>query len=104
MVTMRRNGSLLVLALAGGLLGGASLSGCGENSVPEVPSYARDIKPLMTAHCTRCHGPGMPLDPEIAPVPPANLTKSPFDFTTFAGLTPFTNLTPKGPQTMQKYV
>src|SRR3954462_11813653 len=71
MATTRRNGALLVLALAvGGLVGGASLSGCGENAVPERPSYARDIAPLMGARCIRCHGAGGTLntDPAIAPI------------------------------------
>jgi hypothetical protein len=41
-------------------------AGC-ENPVPLNPSYERDIKPLMEAHCTRCHGAGGSLntDPDI---------------------------------------
>ena len=55
-----------VLGLVGAtiLVVGAS---CGENPVPENVSYMRDIKPLMEAHCIRCHGAGGSLnkDPDI---------------------------------------
>jgi hypothetical protein len=58
-------GSSAVVAL----FGLAALAGCGEAAVPEVVSYAQDIKPLMTARCIRCHGAGGKLnkDPDIDP-------------------------------------
>jgi hypothetical protein len=64
MMGMRANGLILVTMLAGAaLVGGA---GCG-NPVPDRPSYALDIKPLMEARCIRCHGGGGTLnaDPDI---------------------------------------
>jgi hypothetical protein len=44
-------------------------AGCGENPVPERPTYEQHIKPLMQAHCIRCHGAGGTLnaDPDIPP-------------------------------------
>jgi hypothetical protein len=91
--------SLLAFTLfAGGLVG------CGENSVPENPSWARDIHPLMEAHCIRCHGGGGMLngDPDVPPTNPKDLCMLPTDggaytcaprtgnFTTQAGLMPYT--------------
>ncbi len=54
--------ALVVLALGG-------LVGCGENDIPENPGWARDIQPLMDAHCVRCHGGGGTLngDPDVPP-------------------------------------
>jgi hypothetical protein len=54
------------LALAA-IIGAA---GCG-NAVPPFPTYSKDIKPLMEAHCVRCHGAGGTLnaDPDITPAP-----------------------------------
>ncbi|HEV3031119.1 MAG TPA: hypothetical protein VG319_05715 [Polyangia bacterium] len=65
MTGMRAHGLLLVTMLAGAAVGGGA--GCG-NAVPDRPSYERDIKPLMEAHCIRCHGAGGTLnaDPDIA--------------------------------------
>jgi hypothetical protein len=64
--------------------------GC-QNDVPTFVSYKRDIAPMMQAHCTRCHGAGGMLntDPEIAPI---NNSTKPLatDFTTEAGLMPYT--------------
>jgi hypothetical protein len=53
----------LVVALAGSLFGAA---GCG-NAAKHSPSYEADIKPLMEAHCIRCHGAGGMLneDPDM---------------------------------------
>jgi hypothetical protein len=63
---MNKNSLLSLFALA--LLAGG-LVGCGENDVPENPSYARDIQPLLDAHCVRCHGGGGSLngDPDVPP-------------------------------------
>jgi mono/diheme cytochrome c family protein len=87
---MRVNSSLLVAALAGALLVGAA--GCG-NDAPLFPTYARDVKPIMEAHCIRCHGAGGMLngDPYATPVssPP---TQKPIrgDFTTIDGFKGYT--------------
>jgi hypothetical protein len=53
--------------LTGGLVG------CGENAVPENPGWKNDIRPMMEAHCIRCHGGGGKLngDPDV---PPGSLT------------------------------
>ena len=67
MPSMRAHGLLLVTMLAGATLVGAA--GC-LNAVPDRPTYERDIKPLMEAHCIRCHGAGGTLnaDPDIMSV------------------------------------
>jgi hypothetical protein len=41
--------------------------GCGPPPGPDKPSFATDIKPIMLAHCVRCHGAGGTLnkDPDI---------------------------------------
>jgi hypothetical protein len=59
-----RYGRLLAAALAGCLF---AVVGCGENPVPERPTYSRDVKPLVEARCIRCHGAGGTLnqDPDI---------------------------------------
>jgi hypothetical protein len=111
--------SLLAFALlAGGLVG------CGENAVPENPSWARDIQPLMEAHCIRCHGAGgtlngdpdvppgslhtgtaaMPVPVSCAPVPDGGAyTCAPIagKFTTQAGLMPYVTL---GAMQLQSYL
>jgi mono/diheme cytochrome c family protein len=65
MTGMRAHGLLIVTMLAGAALSGAA--GCGENPIPDRPTYERDIKPLMEANCIRCHGAGGMLnaDPDI---------------------------------------
>jgi len=82
MTSMRANGLLIVTMLAGAAFVGAA--GCGI-PVPDRPSYERDIKPLMEAHCIRCHGAGGTLnaDPDIPPVPAAKWHGAPIngDFT-----------------------
>ncbi|MDB4983446.1 MAG: hypothetical protein JWM82_4198 [Myxococcales bacterium] len=50
-----RTNVFLALAL---LLAGPTLAGCGEEPIPDLVSYDRDIKPLMEARCIRCHGAG----------------------------------------------
>jgi hypothetical protein len=54
--------SLSVIALAGGVL-----VSCGQTALPENPTYEADIKPLVEAHCVRCHSPAGMLtgDPDI---------------------------------------
>jgi hypothetical protein len=32
--------------------------GCGPPPGPDKPSFATDIRPIMLAHCVRCHGAG----------------------------------------------
>jgi mono/diheme cytochrome c family protein len=32
--------------------------GCGPPPGPDNPSFEKDIKPIMLAHCVRCHGAG----------------------------------------------
>ena len=58
--------SLIALAGLAAVLGGA---GCVESSGDEPinPTYSHQIKPLMEAHCIRCHGAGgtLNLDPDI---------------------------------------
>jgi hypothetical protein len=66
---MRRNEGLIIGTLAlGALMSGAV--GCGEEPVPTVVTYQEHIKPLMAAHCIRCHGAGgmFNADPDSAPV------------------------------------
>src|ERR1041384_6115557 len=46
--------SLLALALV--IL--STLAGCDgekEPPIPEMPTYATDVRPILEAHCTRCH-------------------------------------------------
>jgi hypothetical protein len=51
-----RTSGLTLLALLG--LAVAGVAGCGENPVPDFPSYKLDVAPLMGARCVRCHGAG----------------------------------------------
>lgn len=51
---MRRSAWLAFLSL---LLAGA-VAGCGSPSVPAQPAYDVDVRPILMAHCTRCHGAG----------------------------------------------
>jgi hypothetical protein len=113
MRSIHRNGllSLCALALAAGAVG------CGSNSVPENPSWARDIQPLMEAHCIRCHGGGGKLngDPDVppgslkvacAPIPDGGAyTCAPNlgNFTTQAGLMTYRILGAKQMQTYLNY-
>ena len=69
--------SLLAMAAA---VGGA---GCNlEPSVPGSPGYEADVKPILEARCTRCHGypmiagafPGFRLDLYECPTPDAGGT------------------------------
>jgi hypothetical protein len=104
---MHMKGLLTLTALA-------LVVGCGENSIPENPSWARDIHPLMEAHCTRCHGDGGMLngDPDVpagkiptcsAPVDGGTYTCKPLlgNFTTEAGLMTYVNI---GLKTFEMYM
>lgn len=44
---------LLLLAAVSTL--GFGLAGCGEEPVPDYPSYALQVQPLLVARCVRCH-------------------------------------------------
>ena len=87
-MVMRGQRLLIVAALA--LVGAGA--GCG-NDAPLFPTYHNDIKPIMAAHCIRCHGAGgtMNMDPDIPVISPSkNQTPVLGNFTSFAGLMPFT--------------
>jgi hypothetical protein len=77
MANMRRITLLLISSLGAG-----ALAGCGETEIPERPTYTHDIKPLVEAHCIRCHGAGGQLnqDPDITGVVAGN-TLTNGDFT-----------------------
>jgi hypothetical protein len=64
MAAMRGNTLSLALVLAAGAV---AASGCGENPVPERPTYSQHIKPILESRCIRCHGAGGTLnkDPDI---------------------------------------
>jgi hypothetical protein len=84
---MRAHSFIVMAALAGALLVGAA--GCG-NDAPLFPSYATDVKPILDAHCIRCHGAGGTdnLDPDMPPIAANNNAKMPNpgeDFRTYAG-------------------
>jgi mono/diheme cytochrome c family protein len=50
-----------------GLAGLALLAiGCGPPPGPDKPSFAKDVKPIMVAHCVRCHGAGGTLNKDPA--------------------------------------
>jgi hypothetical protein len=96
MAAMRRTGMLLATLI----LGGALLGGCDDyyGDVPVQPSYSRDIAPLMTARCTRCHGAGGMLnkDPDMPPVIVNNAAGSTVvgDFTSMSGIMTYCGLMP----------
>jgi hypothetical protein len=98
-MAMRARTLLIVAALSGVAFSGA---GCG-NEAPLFPTYHNDIKPIMAAHCIRCHGAGgtMNMDPDIPVIMPSkNQTPVLGDFTSLAGLMPFTG--PNGGTLKQK--
>jgi len=47
----------LLLGLGLAALAGFAI-GCSPPPGPDKPSFATDIKPIMLAHCVRCHGAG----------------------------------------------
>jgi hypothetical protein len=62
MARMRTYGSLFAVATL------AAAVGC-ANPAPDRPTYSRDIKPLMEAHCIRCHGAGGTLNKDPYSIP-----------------------------------
>ena len=38
------------------------IAGLDPAAIPEVPSYERDVAPILAEHCTRCHERGGTLD------------------------------------------
>jgi len=61
---MRKILSIAVLGLS---LGG--IVGCGEEPIPDFPSWQKDLLPFFEARCVRCHGAGGTLnnDPYMGP-------------------------------------
>ena len=52
---------MLKVRLAACVLGALpALAGCGssEAPIPEMPTFAADVQPILAAHCVRCHGAG----------------------------------------------
>jgi hypothetical protein len=45
-----------------------ALQAC-EPAMPDKPSYATDVRPLLVAHCIRCHGAGGTLQGDPAAYP-----------------------------------
>jgi hypothetical protein len=68
-----RTNAFFPLALL--LVAGGALAGCGEEPVPDIVSFARDIKPLMEARCVRCHGGGGMLNDDPYSQPTSMETK-----------------------------
>jgi hypothetical protein len=40
-----------------------ALAAC-EPEVPAAPTYSKDVKPILDAHCVRCHGANDTLNPD----------------------------------------
>ncbi|HVZ72308.1 MAG TPA: hypothetical protein VHJ20_08030 [Polyangia bacterium] len=61
--------SNVILAIAFATVASGFVAGCGENPVPEMITYEKDVGPLLNARCVRCHGAGGTLnkDPDISP-------------------------------------
>jgi len=88
---MRAHSFIVMTALAGALLAGAA--GCG-NDAPLFPTYSVDVKPILEAHCIRCHGAGGTLNadpnmPRLTMFPNAPGPNMMDDFTTFDGAAKF---------------
>jgi hypothetical protein len=63
-----------------GLAGLALLAiGCGPPPGPDKPSFATDIKPIMMAHCVRCHGAGGTLNADPNSIGAAYRNKPPMN-------------------------
>jgi mono/diheme cytochrome c family protein len=76
---MRAHSFIVVAVLAG-----AALAGC-ANEAPAFPTYSHDVKPIMEAHCIRCHGAGGKLNMDVYEAPvlksPTNTKALQGDFT-----------------------
>ncbi len=48
----------------------ALAAGCGSPSVPAQPAYDVDVRPILNAHCIRCHGAGDMLNVPTEPTGP----------------------------------
>jgi cytochrome c553 len=66
--------AMLLLALAGAAIAGAGCDSMG-GPIPATPAYDVDVRPLLMAHCVRCHGAGgmtnipkMPTGPNAPPI------------------------------------
>jgi hypothetical protein len=83
-MAMRVHRQLLVTLFAAAALAGA---GCGANEAPLFPTYTNNVKPILEAHCIRCHGAGGMLntDPDIGQVSGVTKPKT-TDFTTYQGV------------------
>jgi hypothetical protein len=46
------------LVVLGALAVGAARCSSSSPPVPDMPTYAVDVKPILLAHCVRCHGAG----------------------------------------------
>ena len=44
----------------------ASISDASDAPVPDMPTYAVDVKPILVANCVRCHGAGGTLNVDPA--------------------------------------
>lgn len=44
---------------------GLGLAGCGEEEVPEFPTYTNNVAPILGARCVRCHNPAVTSTPTI---------------------------------------
>jgi hypothetical protein len=85
---MRAHSLLVIAVLTGAAVSGAA--GCGNAAKP-FPSYANDVKPIMDAHCIRCHGAGGMMNGD--PYTPLIMnTQTPIrgDFTTMDGFKTYT--------------
>ena len=82
-MAMRGQRLLIVELLAALAFVGA---GCG-NEAPLFPTYHNDVKPILEAHCIRCHGAGGMLntDPDI-PLISGVMKPNATDLTTYTGV------------------
>jgi len=59
---MRRSGLAIVLAFIVAAVTGLAVRGAAQSQAP-VPTFAKDVAPILYKNCTTCHRPG-----EIAPM------------------------------------